>query len=359
MPTIFKARTPIRRLNRRIVLGPAYVAWLVVLFSGPVVLLADEPAAGSKSIRVGIIGLDTSHAIAFTTILNAENPGPEFSNCRVVAAYPNGSADIRSSVERIPAYTEQIRGLGVEIVDSIDALLTRVDAVLLETNDGRPHLDQALPVFKAHKRLFIDKPMAASLADVIAIFELARKYDTPVFSCSALRYGPNTMAAASGAVGEILGCDTYSPCGLEPTHPDLCWYGIHGVESLFTVLGSDCLSVSRVAEADSDMAIGRWSGGRIGTFRGMRTGAQQYGGTVFGSQGNASVGEYAGYAPLVADIVKFFRGAEPTVSEQETVAMFAFMEGADESKKLGGQPVSIETIIKRARELAQKRISGR
>ena len=318
------------------------------------------PAVGDDQpppmIRVGIIGLDTSHVIHFTRLLNAKNPPPELANCRVVAAYPKGSPDIESSVSRVPKYTQQVQEMGVEIVGSIAELLPRVDAVLLETNDGRPHLRQALPVLKAGKRMFIDKPMAASLVDVIAIFEAAKHYGVPIFSTSALRYGEGTLAAHQGSIGPIVGCDTYSSCSLEPTHPDFFWYGIHGVEALFTVMGTGCQSVSRTHTAGEDLAVGVWEDGRIGTYRGMRVGKTTYGGVAFGTTGILEVGTYDGYEPLVVDIVDFFRKGEPSTSVQETIEIFAFMEAADLSKERGGTPVEISDLVAEARiEAAKKR----
>lgn len=91
--------------------------------------------------RVGIIGLDTSHSVAFTKSLNTPGKAPELKGYKVVAAYPKGSNDIESSVKRIPGYTEEVKKLGVEIVDSVEELLKKADVVLLETNDGRLHLE--------------------------------------------------------------------------------------------------------------------------------------------------------------------------------------------------------------------------
>ena len=220
--------------------------------SFPSVAQADEPA---KQLRAGIIGLDTSHAIAFTKTLNAEHPRPEAAGCRIIAAYPKGSPDIPSSVERVPQYTQEIQKLGVEIVDSIDELLKRVDVVFLETNDGRPHLEQVLPVLKAGKPVFIDKPIAGSLADAVAIFEAARAAKVPLFSSSSLRFGKNSLAARNGSLGKISRCETTSPASLEPTHPDLFWYGIHGVELLYTMMGPGCEAVTR-SEAAAQLFLG-------------------------------------------------------------------------------------------------------
>ena len=299
--------------------------------------------------RVGIIGLDTSHAPAFTKALNAEKSDPALAGYRVVAAYPQGSRDIVSSVERIPAYTEQVRSMGVEIVDSIGLLLSKVDVVLLETNDGRLHLEQARQVFAAGKPVFIDKPVAASLKDAVAIYAEAARYKVPVFSASSLRYTPNVQEAVAGKAGTILGADTFSPMKIEPTHPDLFWYGIHGVETLYTLMGVGCTSVTRIKGRDADVVTGVWKDGRVGVFRGIREGKADYGGTVYGSKGIMTVGPHVGYQPLLLKIIEFFQTGVAPVSAEETVEMFAFMEAADESLRRGGKPVDPAEMRKRVR----------
>lgn len=296
--------------------------------------------------RVGIIGLDTSHSIAFAKALNAEETDERLHGYRIVAAYPYGSKTIESSASRIPGYTKDIQALGVEIVDSIDALLHKVDVVMLETNDGRLHLEQALPVLKAGKRLFIDKPIAASLADTRAIFEAAEKYNVPVFSSSSLRYMENIPALRSGELlGQITGADTFSPAIIEPTHPDLFWYGIHGVEMLYALLGTGCEQVNRVYNERTDVVVGTWSDGRVGIFRGTRTGHHGYGGTAYGEKGHLAIGKYTGYTPLLYEIAAFFESGIPPVEPRETLELVAFMEAAEESKRLGGAAVYLQDVL--------------
>ena len=312
-----------------------------LVFSFSEVGLGDDQA---KQFKLGIIGLDTSHVLAFSKILNAPDAADDVSGCRVVAAYPKGSPDIESSVSRVPGYTEKVKELGVEIVDSIDALIERVDCVLLETNDGRPHLEQALPVIKAGKPLFIDKPVAGSLKDAVAIYAAAEKAGVPMFSSSSLRYGKATQAARGGALGKITRCETHSPASLESTHPDLFWYGIHGCESLFTVMGTGCKSVTRTEEEGKIVVTGKWTDGRIGIFREGRG----YGGHAKGEKGEADVGAYDGYRPLVVEFVKMFRTGKVPVSAAETLEIYAFMEAADESKRKGGAEVTLESVLKAA-----------
>ena len=315
-------------------------AWIVMLFAAVIFLnfnvhgVAAEPSPDAeKRLRVGVIGLDTSHVIAFTKAFQQAKPDdPDLSGFDVVAAYPYGSADIESSASRIPKYTADMKALGVEIVDSIETLLSKVDCVLLETNDGRLHLKQALQVFRARKPVFIDKPTGSNLAEVVAIYRAASHYNAAMFSSSSLRYSDGAQAIRAGKVGRVLGCTTYSPCSLEPTHVDLFWYGIHGVESLYTCMGTGCQSVTHNSTEDFELAVGIWADGRIGTFRGIRAGSKGYGGIAFGEKGITEIGPYGGYRPLVVQIAKFFRSLKPPIAAEETIELYAFMQAAAKSK---------------------------
>jgi len=317
-------------------------------------------ASGSEATsgRIGIIGLDTSHSIAFTKALNAADAADKYKGFRVVAAYPRGSADIESSTKRIPGYIEDVKKLGVEIVDSIADLLKKVDFVLLETNDGRPHLEQGLEVMKAGKPLFIDKPVAGTLSDAIALYTLSEKLKVPFFSSSSLRYMESAQEAASGKVGKILGADCFSPATLEPTHPDLFWYGIHGVETLYTVMGTGCQSVTRTQTAGTEVVVGVWEDGRIGTFRGTRTGKHEYGGTAYGEKGPLTLGPYKGYDNLLDRIIAFFKSGELPITPKETLEIYTFMEAADESKRKDGKAILLkdvyDTHLKKANKIIQQ-----
>ena len=312
--------------------------------------LGEQPAAPMKA---GLIGLDTSHVIAYAKMLNDPKATGELAEMIIVAGYPGGSPDFPLSRDRVEGFTEQIREMGVEIVDSIDELLKKVDVVLLTSGDGRPHLKQVKPVFAAGKPVYIDKPLAGSLADAVEIFRLAKQHNVPCFSSSSLRFCPDLIELRGNLdnlpIGQVRGCDAHGMCPVGPHHPDLFWYGVHGVEILFTVMGTGCKSVTRVRTKGTELAVGVWEDGRVGTFRGIREGKGEYGATVFGSKGIASHGEYTGYKPLVIEVVKFFKTGEPPVSAEETLEMFAFMQAADESKRRGGCPVSLESVMKEAR----------
>jgi predicted dehydrogenase len=311
------------------------------------VTLAEEQA---KMIRLGIIGCDTSHVIAFAKEINNPDATGDLAEIEIVAAYPGGSPDLPASKDRVEGYTAELRNQGIKIVDSIPALLELVDGVLLESVDGRPHLEQVKPVLAAKKPVFIDKPVAGTLADAVEIFRLAKEQNVPCFSSSSLRFSPGIQKMRNNEeVGDVLGCHAHSPCTIEPHHPDLFWYGVHGVELLYTIMGPGCQSVNRTHTDGNDVVVGTWEGGRTGVYRGIRDGKADYGATVFGSKSIAPSGTYEGYKPLVVEIAKFFKTGQPPVSADETIEIFAFMEAADESKRQGGAPVTLESVLTKAR----------
>jgi len=320
------------------------------------VLLAAAVAAAAVScpaeepLKAGIIGLDTSHVKAFTTVLNDPKATGPLAGVRVVAGFTGGMPDNPSSWDRREQFTQFLRDQGCTIYDTVEEMVKHVDVVLLESVDGRPHLEQAKPVIAAKKPLFIDKPMAGSLADVLEIFRLAREAKVPCFSSSSLRFGSGLKEARSGesSFGKIQSCTAGSPMSIEPHHPDLFWYGIHGVEILFTVMGPGCKTVTRVAP---DKVEGVWKDGRKGTF----VAKKGYGAEVVGDKGKGEVGKYEGYKPLVEEICKFFKTGVPPVAEEETIEIYTFMEAADESKRQGGASVSMEEVLAKAREAAKNR----
>ncbi len=315
-------------------------------------------AQESKILRIGIIGCDTSHVPAFAKLINDPKAEGDLAKMEVVAAFPGGSSDIPSSRDRVEGFVKQLREMNVEICDSIPDLVKKVDAVLLESVDGRPHLEQALPVLQAKLPLFIDKPLAGSLEDCLAIQMAAQSNQARWFSSSSLRYSASVQAQRNHEQWpkNVIGAISWGPCPIEKTHPDLFWYGIHGVETLFTAMGQGCVSVTRTYQEGADVVTGIWKDGRIGTFRGIRDGKQDYGLVVIGKTSVDVGGKYDGYKPLVDQIAKFFLGGPVPIPEEETIEIFAFMQAAQLSKEQGGVPVKMDDVLKTAREKAAQRL---
>jgi predicted dehydrogenase len=300
-------------------------------------------------MKVGMIGLDTSHVTAFTKLLNDKADPNHVPGARVVAAFKGGSPDVESSRTRIDRFTAELKDKwGVEIVGSIEELCQKVDAVLLESVDGRPHLSQVRPVFAAKKRVFIDKPFTASYADAREIVRLSRESGTPFFSSSSLRFANDLQAMKRDEkLGAVLGAFTYGPAPTEPNHPDLFWYGIHAVEMLYTLMGPGCESVTRIRTDGADVVVGKWKDGRLGTMRGIRNGKQDYGAIAFGAKANQATPTpmKSDYRNLLVEVIKFFQTGAPPIPPEETLEMMAFMEAADLSKARGGAPVMLRDVM--------------
>lgn len=308
--------------------------------------IAFTGAAADK--KVGIIGLDTSHAIAFTEIMNVKKD-PDCAGFKVTAAYQWGSRDIVSSTNRYAKYIPKMKEMGVEIVKSIDELLAKTDVILLETNDGRVHYEQAMKVFASGKLVFIDKPIAHNLADAIKIYDAGRKCGAKYFSSSALRYSDVAKAARAGEYGKIKGAALIAPAPEEEqgTHNYYTWYGIHGFEPLVAIMGMGVEKVSCFRNADYDVISAVWKDGRMGELRLQRK-SWIYSGYVLPEKKPKGWKDpvilfdgYKGYQPLLKEIVQFFRTGTPPVSPEETLEIFAFMEAAEMSAKRGGSPVTI------------------
>jgi len=306
------------------------------------ILLLIGCGCAQADMRLGIIGTDTSHVIAFTKILN-DSMSPDYvPGARVVAAYKGGSPDVESSYKRVDKFAEELRTKWrVEFVSDIPALCRKVDGVLLESVDGRVHLEQVKPVIAAGKPVFIDKPLAASLEDAREIARLAKAAGVPWFSSSDLRF---SELATSLKFPDVTGALTWGPGPLEPHHYlDLSWYAIHEVELLYTLMGRGCEEVSRIYTPDADVVVGKWKGGRLGTIRALRP-YGKFGAVVFrpDEKVNQSDPKFTdSYRPLVVEIVKFFETKQPPFPNEETLEMFAFMDAAQRSKDAGGAPMKL------------------
>lgn len=338
---------------------------IVFVLAGLIALLGSIPKRATTQIaaplRLGMIGLDTSHVLRFIELLNDPSHHDHVPGARVVAAFKGGSPDMEQSATRIERFTAEVRDKWkVELIGSIEELCRRVDAVLLLSVDGRVHLEQVKPVFAARKPVFIDKPLAANFRDAREIVRLARESGTPFFSSSTRRFAVEIEALKNNqSFGQVQGAMTYGPMPIDRTHPDLFWYGIHSVEALYTLMGPGCEIVTRTHTASSDVVSGRWKDGRIGTMRGNRE-DKNYGAIVFGSKGvvnakdagaeaklaDANKATRSGYYGGVSAVVKFFQTKIPPVAPEETLEIIAFMEAAEISKARSGAPVALKEVMK-------------
>lgn len=294
-----------------------------------------------KTIKLGLIGLDTSHVTAFTQILHDEKDPWYLPGGKVTVAYPGGSPDWELSHARIEGFTRELQDrFGVEIVSSIDEVSERCDAILIESVDGRVHLEQFRKVAGCGKPVFIDKPLAVSWQDARTIADIASKNGVPVMTASALRFSESvTRVLTSEDKGAIIGADVFGPMAFESTQPGLFWYGIHTVEMLFAIMGQGCERVVSICNDDHDAIVGTWKDGRIGVVRGNRRGNNEFGGWVHREGGsqciNVSADSKPFYRGLLERVMDFLFSGKPAVSLSESLEVIAFIEAANASRGSG------------------------
>jgi predicted dehydrogenase len=304
-----------------------------------------SPAWATRDLRAGIIGTDTSHVPAFT---KAFRDHPEW-RIKVVAAYKGGSPDFPISASRVEGFAKTIHDeYGVELVDSIEALLSKVDVVLLESVDGRPHLAQVTPVLKARKPVFVDKPLAASLEDARRIAALAKETGTPLFSSSSVRFHPEIPKMRDIKwIGDVKRVQANYTLNVVPFHPDLYYYGIHGIEALYAVMGPGCTRLARKVTLESDVTTCTWKDGRVGVYNALlKPDNKRPVLELTGSGGSANTGGPSNYDGLVATIAQFFHTGRSPVPVEETLEIFEFMTAAQISKERGGAEVRLADLRK-------------
>lgn len=335
------------------------------VFSLACVLAGSLPLSAAEPVRVGVLGLDNYQAVAFTQLFNTPQEAAELQGVRVVVAWPGTvSEEIPESVMRLPEWTKAMEQYQVAIVDSVEACLARCDAVLVMPLDGRKHRALAEAALKAGKPTYIGRPLAHDFTDAVAILQLSAERKVPCWTSSQHRFSPGFIGMRNHPeVGQVLGADVYGGCPFVPHHADLYWHALHGIETLYTIMGPGCESVRCTSTPVAEVVTGTWKDGRVGTFRGLKTGAVKYSATVFGDKGVSISGiyghgvpvngvapttdKYMGYEGIARELGQFFKGGAAPVSHAETLEILAFMEAAHESKRTGGAEVKLSTILEK------------
>ena len=292
-------------------------------------------------LRIGLIGLDTSHAIAFTKRLNDVNDPEHVRGGRVVAAFAGGSPDFELSISRVGGFTKQLEGeFDVQIMVSPEAVAEAVDLVFIISADARVHREQFARTARFRRPTFIDKSFALTSADAQEIFRLAREANVPVMSCSALRYAEHLIAAlGDSSAGPIVGCDVFGPMEIQPTQPGLFWYGIHTVETMNRVMGRGCKYVRCETSENADVVTGVWNDGRMATVRGLRKSHTRFAATIHREKDyqyvDLSGGKRSYYAGMLEAIMRSLPNGNSDVAPEDTLEIIRFIEAANESRETG------------------------
>lgn len=177
--------------------------------------------------RLGIVGIENSHADHFIRHLNSEQ---RFGDSRVVAI-------VRGEDSRVATLTARAR---LQVVESPADLVGLVDAAIVCSRDGSLHPQQAEPLLAAGLPVFIDKPLAASRAAAEALLARGNDAGVPVVSASAVRFTPQVaeLQAARARTGIFQAVAVSGPADPASPYAGIFFYGIHTVETALLLAGA-------------------------------------------------------------------------------------------------------------------------
>ena len=296
-----------------------------------------------KELRIGLVGLDTSHVVVFSKCFNKPDHADHVEGGHVVIGYPGGSEDFELSRSRVGKFTEQLREeYGVKIADAPEAVAEACDLLFITAADGRTHLDYVRKTISARKPTFIDKPLAVRSEDAREILRLGEQHHVPIMSASSLRYAPPLLdALGEESLGEIAGVDVFGPMPIEPTQGGLFWYGIHTVEMMSRVMGVGCREVRATKAEKHDAVAATWSDGRVATLHGLRDAHGKFGAVIHRKKGIQFVDAYAGgakrsaYAAMLEAVMRSLPRGKSDVDPKATVEVIRLIEAANESRESG------------------------
>jgi len=290
-------------------------------------------------LRVGIVGSDNSHALAYATLLNVEKMAGD--EARAVAIWGQEPGRTREVAEKGQIET---------IVDHWEDMIGQVDAVFVEDRHGDLHAAHALPFLERGLPVFVDKPIARSLADVRAILTAANASGAWVTSFSSLRITDTTeaLAAEVAGIGEARVGQFAGPCDFESEYGGAIFYATHTVEIALRLMGEDLRSVSAVRSGKNVSVTAIWENGAIGTFSFLGDAQYHFHATVFGTEGLASgeiLANHDGYRLSAGIVLEGIKTGTRPYTDEQLVRPVAVVQAIHDSLAGNGTTVEIAPLI--------------
>jgi predicted dehydrogenase len=294
--------------------------------------------SGEHPLRVGLVGVNTSHAGAFARLLNERGVA---DGARVTWVW---GGELRPGQ---PDATTLARTYGIPHVASEPTeMLTETDLVLVvdDTGQGANHVPLARAFVAAGVPTFVDKPMAVDLVEASGLFALAADKGTPVTSSSALRFAVELDAERDqlAALGSLSSVVSVGP-------GEWYYYGVHAVEQLFALAGPGVEWVQRFTWPERDIAVLSYAdGGPSAVVQTLRDAKYNFHLTAYGSEGRHAVHikDFDGfYAGQVRAAVEMARTGKPPIAPEETLELLAVLRAGVLSAEAGGTRVSVSSVL--------------
>jgi len=295
--------------------------------------------AMSEDLKVALIGLDTSHTVEFARRMQAPDCPPELRvpGLRAVTClrFSTPFMDEAGLDER----QGQLEAWGIRVTTDFEEAVADCHALMLEINDPAYHLEYFQKCAGLGKPLFLDKPLADTLENGRAIYDLARQQGTRVLSCSSLRFA-RKLEEACAALPQPRYVSTFGPLGIAPAGSSIVWYGVHAFEMLQRALGRGARKVFARRDRAGVVTLIEYEDGRRGVVE-LTEGAYVYGGNLRDA-GNCVpfvVDSSTLYSDQLQVVHRFFRGEDPPLQLEDTLEVMALLDAAERSSQRGSEVV--------------------
>lgn len=292
-------------------------------------------------IRVGIVGTNTSHAGVYAGLLNGRDDSPPVvEGARATAVWSSGKEGLSGLHSDAPDLArkygiEQVCSDPVELVGSVDLAL-----ILDDNGGGSLHPELARPFLEAGVPTYVDKPMALDVESAEGLFDLAERHQTPLMSCSALRFADEFSAVRSGDLGDLSTVFCVGP-------GDWYNYGVHTVEAAVALIGFGAESVQQLHSSDRDVTVASHADGPrivIGT---LRDAHPPFHITAYGERGvfETDVSGFSGfYTNTIRAAVRMAETGTSQVPREATIEVLAILAAGQRSARTGA-PVRLGEVV--------------
>ena len=289
----------------------------------------------ARDLRIGIIGLDSSHTVEFTRRFQAPDCPPDQRVAGVTVTRCMRFETPFQDRAGLDGRQQELEGWGVEVTEDFDTAVAGADAVLIEINDPSLHLEYVRRCAGLGVPLFLDKPLAQDLAAGLEIARVAAEHDLRVCSASSLRFaaGLHDACAALPAPRHVT---TFGPINRAAAGSSIVWYGVHAVEMLVRAIGRGASMVSTHRWDEDAVLVVEYADGRTGVVELFAGGG--YGGVLrSGHDVVPYTVDHAGiYPALLTELVPFLAGGASPVPLEDAVEVIAILDAAERSSQAGG-----------------------
>lgn len=291
-------------------------------------------------MRIGAIGIDSSHLGAFAGRINALHRAGG-TPCQVVGHW---TADAGGASPELLAAAANHAGTPAP---DFDRLLAGVDGVMVLDVDGARHAGSVIAALNRGLPVFVDKPMTCSLADAERVLAAARQPGTRCFSASCLRFAAGVTDIPRDGLGKIVAVDAFGSDQTREPMSGLWYYGCHTVEMVGAIMGPGVRRVRGCEVQERTVADFEYRDGRLARLRFERSGYASFGATVHGTHGvHQFRDDLAGaYDRLVGAMVRFFEGGPAPVDLRETVEHVGAIEAVHRSISADGAWVDVDLSV--------------